>query len=181
MPKAILYKLENEIKAAYELNFMRIVPKYTKDMFTKDYIDEIILESYREGHISKGFFQDYTTEFSEDSIIIKIPFLQGGIDLLGNGSTAQIISDIIFREFGIRYNVSIAQREDYKNNIEMFEAQKLSILKNAIEEAKASLAEKNTTDEAPQREEFKKSNSFNKLFFNKENSTKNANIMHTRA
>ena len=161
VPKAMLYKLENEIKAAYELNFMRIVPKYTKDMFTKDYIDEIILESYREGHISKGFFQDYTTEFSEDSIIIKIPFLQGGIDLLGNGSTAQIISDIIFREFGIRYNVSIAQREDYKNNIEMFEAQKLSILKNALEEAKASLAEKNTADEAPQREEFKKSNSFN--------------------
>ena len=33
--KETLYKLENEIKIAYELNYMRIYPKFPSNLFSK--------------------------------------------------------------------------------------------------------------------------------------------------
>lgn len=46
-------------------------------------------------------------------INIKIPFLDGGIDLLHGVGTADIIKGIIKSEFSLEYEVKITQREDY--------------------------------------------------------------------
>ncbi len=160
VPKVTLFKLESEIKDAYELNHMRILPHYSSELFSKQYIDEIINEAYREGAIAKGFFQDYTIEFSYEKIVFKLPFIQGGIDLLKN--TAILLSNIIKREFDLNIPVFIEQREDYKKNVEMFEAEKLNILRHALEEVKSSqTTEAQKNDEQNIRADFKKSNSFN--------------------
>ena len=159
VPKETLFKLENEIKSAYELNYMRILPKYPSDLFSKEYIDEVIKEAYREGAIAKGFFQDYSLEFSYEKIVFKLPFIQGGINLLG--STAVLISDIINREFSLKIPVSIEQREDYKKNVEMFEIEKLNILKHALDEVKANQTNETKAEESNVRADFKKVNSFN--------------------
>ena len=159
VPKETLFKLENEIKSAYELNYMRILPKYPSDLFSKEYIDEVIKEAYREGAIAKGFFQDYSLEFSYEKIVFKLPFIQGGINLLG--STAVLISDIINREFSLKIPVSIEQREDYKKNVEMFEIEKLNILKHALDEVKANQTNETKAEESSVRADFKKVNSFN--------------------
>ena len=160
--KNILYKLESEIKTVYELNFMKIVPTYPKELFSKDYIDDLIKEAYRDGAISKGFFQDYSVDFGVDKIVFKVPFISGGIDLLNAGQTGQVMSKIIKREFDLDIPVLIEQREDYKKNFEMFEAEKLNILKHALEAQKASAAANITSNEEqkPQRSDIQTSNSF---------------------
>ncbi|MBQ8545827.1 MAG: PolC-type DNA polymerase III [Clostridia bacterium] len=160
--KSTLFRFEQEIKSAYELNQMKIVPSYPPALFNQSYMDELIKEAYREGPISKGFFQDYSVEFSLEKIVIKVPFIRGGIDLLDNGQTGNIISKIINREFGLDIPVYIEQREDYKKNVEMFESQKLNILKHALEEYKASQSAQQAQkeDNTPQRSDFKRSNSF---------------------
>ncbi|MBE6674000.1 MAG: PHP domain-containing protein, partial [Ruminococcaceae bacterium] len=165
IPKLKLYQLEEEIKNAYSLNFFRIYPKYDKELFNSDYLDELVQESYRQGIVSKGFFEDYSTSFSKEKIVFKVPFIQGGIELLTNGKTSDVISKIIYDEFGLRIPVSIEQREDYKKNQEFFESEKINILKRALEEqkrAQSSNAKKEATAEKAQaiQSEFKRANSF---------------------
>ena len=160
--KNVLYKLETEIKSAYELNFMKIIPSYPSELFSKEYIDDLIKEAYRDGAISKGFFQDYSVDFSLEKIVFKVPFILGGIDLLNAGQTGQVMSKIIKREFNLDIPVFIEQREDYKKNFEMFEAEKLNILKHALEEQRANAASNMPANEEqkPQRADFQSTNSF---------------------
>ena len=160
--KNILYKLESEIKSAYELNFMKIIPSYPSELFSREYIDDLIKEAQREGAISKGFFQDYSVDFAYDKIVFKVPFINGGIELLSAGQTGQVISKIIKREFDLDIPVYIEQREDYKKNFEMFEAEKLNILKHALEEQKVNMkANQTQADEnTAQRSDFASTNSF---------------------
>ncbi len=160
--KSILYRLELEIKTAYNLNYMRIIPKYSSELFSSSYIDDIIKEACREGAVGKGFFEDYSVDFSLKKIVLKVPFIQGGIDLLDVGHTADVISNIIKREFGLNTNVIIEQREDYKHSIELFESEKMNILRRALEEQQKASNRDTTKAEELQnkRTEFKKSNSF---------------------
>ena len=166
IPKIRLYQIESEIKEAYNLNYFRIYPKYSPDLFSSDYLDELVLESYRQGIVSKGFFEDYSTSFSLEKIVLKVPFIQGGIDLLTKGKTGDVLSKIIFNEFGLSIPVVIEQREDYKKNQEYFESEKLNILKRALEEQKmmqqASAKKEAAKAEDAQKvqSEFKRANSF---------------------
>ena len=164
VPKAKLYSIEEEIKKAYNLAFFRIYPKYPSELFSSDYLDELVLESYRQSIVAKGFFEDYSTSFSYDKITFKVPFVTGGIDLLSDGHTGEVISKIIFDEFGIKIPVFIEQREDYKKNQEFFESEKINILRRALEEQKQAMSNsKKQTEEAAEervQSEFKRANSF---------------------
>ncbi len=165
IPKAKLYQIESEIKKAYNLNYFRINPKYPQELFNSDYLDELVMESYRQGKVSKGFFEDYSTSFSREKIIFKVPFITGGIDLLSTGKTGDVISKIIFDEFGLNIPVVIEQREDYRQNQEFFESEKLNILKRALEEQKkahvAAKKEASSTENTQKvQSEFKRANSF---------------------
>ena len=165
IPKQKLYRIEDEIKQAYALNYFRINPKYPAELFSSDYLDELVIESYRQGIVSKGFFEDYSTVFTEDSIIFKVPFIFGGISLLSNGKTGEVISKIIFDEFGKRVQVRIEQREDYQKAQELFESEKMNTLRRALEEqrlAQQASAKKEPSPDEKQsvQSEFKRANSF---------------------
>lgn len=144
IPKKILYRIESEIYESYRLNHFRIHPKYPSELFTLDYIEDLIFESYRMGMVARGFFDDYSFTMNEDGvIIIKVPFIQGGIELLSDANTAQKLSKIIEDEFNLKISIKIEQREDYKQNAEAFENEKLDILKHALEQSKVASSKTN--------------------------------------
>ena len=176
IPKKILYRIESEIYEAYRLNHFRIHPKYSSELFTIDYVEDLIFESYRLGMVARGFFEDYTIVTEEDgTIVIKVPFIQGGIELLHGAKTAELLSKMIADEFKLTINIRIEQREDYKRNAEAFENDKLDILKHALEQSKQenskSSAEAKTEKEQALHDTFDRVTSFsqNEIVIKKEN------------
>ena len=71
VPKVDLYKIEDGIREVYELNIVRILPKYDKSLFSKTYIPEAVKELNRVGAVSRGFF----SQRSEDEIVLAVDAL----------------------------------------------------------------------------------------------------------
>ncbi len=109
IPKKYLYQIEESIRAAYELNFVRLIPRYPGELFTKSYMREVMYELQRVGAVSRGFFNEYDCRISGDHIEIEISFNNGGVELLYSAKTNEIISNIIYGEFGRRFSVDIKQ------------------------------------------------------------------------
>ncbi len=110
-PKSKLYALEEDLRAAYDLRSIRILPRYPSELFCYDYIREILIETERIGAVSRGFFDNakYTLNRSrvaggeeQVELDIEIPFSDGGIGLLYDARTPDIIASIIQSEFGLR-------------------------------------------------------------------------------
>ncbi len=114
--KDILYRIENEIKTAYSLNFVKILPKYPANLFDKQYFAQILLESERVGIVARGFFASSDWEFKGDNITITIPFVSGGVKLLEDANTSKIIENIIFSEFGLKYRVNFVSDENMSSS-----------------------------------------------------------------
>jgi len=129
--KKYIYALENQIKAAYELSQMRILTHYKPEMFTTDYMDDILLETARVGVVCSGFFDQYEIEKDGDKITISIPFTKGGITLLNLAQTARVIEGIIMSEFGIHFDVSIVQSRNAEEQYAQFMARQLEKLNSA--------------------------------------------------
>ena len=157
--KDALFALEEEICKAYSLNKLRICPKYPSGFFTLDCIDDIILESYQRGAVARGFFSDYSLSCSGDKIEIKIPFVQGGIDLLDGGKTHKVISDIIFSEFGLNKEVVISQRDDYEKTTATFNNDIMAQLKSALANSSKSSNGSKKADSAQKEAEAKEQRS----------------------
>ncbi len=121
--KRDLRELEEEIKAAYQLNYVHIIPIYPKELFTDGYIDEMLIELQRRGAVAHGFFYDYdyTIDRNTRKIEIKIGFSNGGIQLLYNDDTPQIAEQIIKDEFGLEYSVSIVRDEAVAKRLQDFQ------------------------------------------------------------
>lgn len=109
IPKKDLYQIEESIRAAYELNYVRLIPRYPGELFTKSYMQEVMYELQRVGAVSRGFFNEYDCRISGDHIEIEISFNNGGVELLYSAKTNEIISNIIYGEFGRRFSVDIKQ------------------------------------------------------------------------
>ena len=109
IPKKDLYQIEESIRAAYELNFVRLIPRYPGELFTKSYMREVMYELQRVGAVSRGFFNEYDCRIIGEHIEIEISFNNGGVELLYSAKTNEIISNIIYGEFGRRFSVDIKQ------------------------------------------------------------------------
>ncbi len=113
--KNMLYHIEDGIREAYQLNSAILLPTYPQNEFTLEYLPEIFREAVRFGGVANGFFDDYTAEYGSDGgINIEIPFSNGGIMLLSEAKTAEIVKNIIRSEFGFEISVRIKQRGDYE-------------------------------------------------------------------
>jgi len=110
--KSQLYALENQIREIYELSQMRLLPHYPAELFTTEYMSEVLIEAARVGVVVSGFFDKYELEQNGDTITIRIPFTQGGIKLLNLAETARIIEGIIYSEFGINIHIKIEKTAD---------------------------------------------------------------------
>jgi len=114
VPKRELYRIEEAIRAVYELNSLRILPRYPKEKFTQTYISEVLCELNRVGAVSRGFFNDYQYKFDGDNLDIRILFGNGGVQLMYTAKVNEVISNIVFCEFGIRLNVTISCEDGYE-------------------------------------------------------------------
>ncbi len=107
LPKKQLYRIEEGIAAAYELNMVRILPHYPSDLFFDGYLHEVVQEAHRIGYVTNGFFRDYSVKKSGDGYTIEIGFAAGGVALVCKAGTPEIMSGIIRSEFGLEVPVNI--------------------------------------------------------------------------
>ncbi len=115
--KQTLYAIEENIRAAYDLTVVRILPRYSSELWSPSYIPEIMLELNRVGAISRGFFNEYDFGIEDNKISIKVSWNNGGIELLYSARTNEIISNIIFSEFGLRFEVELRQDGEYRETM----------------------------------------------------------------
>ena len=122
IPKDELYRFEAEVKEAYKLNSFKLFPHYPSELFTNDYIPEILRETERQGFVARGFFSDYTYSLDGNNLNIKIAFPRNGVVLLERAETPHIIEAIIKSEFGVAVEVTIVH--DEYSTLEMSDSQK---------------------------------------------------------
>ncbi len=110
--KDTLYRIENEIAKAYELNWVKILPKYDSSLFGEKYIPQILKETENVGIVARGFFDNYRFNLENDLLTVEIPFSQDGVSLMYDARTPEIIQGIIMSEFGIRVSARIIHTND---------------------------------------------------------------------
>ena len=103
--KAVLSEIEEQIRKAYEISFVKILPRYDGSLFSYDYFREIIREAEQTGDVARGFFSEYTYEIDDNIITIELPFPKSGIDFLTQCKTQDLIKNIIYSEFSLIYEV----------------------------------------------------------------------------
>ncbi|MBQ7319292.1 MAG: PolC-type DNA polymerase III [Clostridia bacterium] len=132
-----LYTIEEEICRAYDLQYVKILPHYPQTLFTQEYIPQILKETERIGIVARGFFAQYKATLNERSLVIEVPFeVDGGIRLMENGQTPQVIERIIFSEFGLQCHVEIKHSQQlYRNTVEESRNRRLETIDQQIAKA----------------------------------------------
>ena len=112
--KADIRRLENEIRAAYELNYVHVITHYGKEFFRDSYIDELMSELEFRCAVAKGFFYDYdyTVDNVSGKVEIRIGFSNGSIDIMNGERTPLIAAEILKDEFDLEYKVEIKHDTD---------------------------------------------------------------------
>ena len=145
--KAVLYAIEADIAAAYQLNSVRLLPKYPRESFTLSYMHEIVEEAYRVGKITHGFLESYSLNEEEGDIVISIGFSQEGTELLHKAETDRVMEQILFSEFGIVKRVKIVGTGDLEERYESFAAERRREL-DRIQATNTAVMEKRREEEA---------------------------------
>ncbi len=112
VPKALLYRMEEEIARAYELHYVKLLPHYPPELFNADYVPELLLETERVGIVARGFFGRYRHTLTDGLLKIEIPFFREGVMLLVDHHTPDIMSRILRSEFGLDITVTVENAED---------------------------------------------------------------------
>lgn len=105
--KEDLYEIETAICAAYQMSYVKLLPKYPAALLSYYYIPQVLIETERTGVVARGFFSDYTYEFDGRRLTVDLHTLQSGVDLVNDFKTPQVIEGIIFSEFGVRVSAEI--------------------------------------------------------------------------
>ncbi|NLK40130.1 MAG: PolC-type DNA polymerase III [Clostridiales bacterium] len=150
--KSVLYAIEGETALAHGLSLVRILPKYPSELFSLDYMPEILTETERIGTVSKGFFDDSKFELQEDTIVIELPFVDGGIYLLNGAKTNEIISNIIKSEFSLDFTVQITKSKNlaqYEEARRLEQERQIAALDRSIAEITATSLAKSQRETAP--------------------------------
>ena len=134
--KEELYRIEEEVAKAYELRYVKFLPHYPAELFTADYVPELLRETERVGIVAKGFFRTYRYELKENTLIIRIPFSEAGIQLIRGAHTPDIMGRILHSEFGLDIHVSIEIAEDFNEDMmSENQAERLAAMDKQILEA----------------------------------------------
>ncbi len=148
--KVVLYEIERELGEAYQLRSARIFPQYPRECFSEAYLPQAITELQRTGAVSQGFFKDYRARVDGNRITIEIGFSNGGIELLYQADTHEVLQNILRSEFGLTFEVTIRQEDGYVFDYAGYEQeQKKALLDIAADSFSATTVEIN---EPPQPE-----------------------------
>ena len=134
--KEELYRIEEQVAEAYGLNYVKFLPHYPAELFSADYVPELLKETERVGVVARGFFRTYRYELKENTLIIRIPFSEAGIQLIRNAHTPDIMGRILHSEFGLDITVSIEIAEDFSEAMmDESQAERLAAMDKQILEA----------------------------------------------
>jgi DNA polymerase-3 subunit alpha (Gram-positive type) len=114
--KAELYRIQEEIRKAYDLNRVKLLPKYPAELFSADYVPQLLVETEEVGIVAKGFFHRYKYKLDQGVLTVELPVIDAGILLMEDARTPQIMENILFSEFGINIRVKIVHSEDFNEN-----------------------------------------------------------------
>ncbi len=128
----LLWKIEEECCALYELESFRIFPHFAPSLFREAHIADIATEAARSGAVTHGFFRD--AEYHDDGNIIEVmlPFLEDGVNLVKHSRTETLMAAILENRYGLRRTFRImphpnavamteARRESFERMIEEYQ------------------------------------------------------------
>ena len=107
VPRVELYRIEEEIRKAYELNSVRICPIYNASLFDISQIPDILMETNRQGIVAKGFFDRCEYRLSGNVLDIDIPFGNAGIGLIESADTPKLMEKLVKDTFGVTLQVKL--------------------------------------------------------------------------
>ena len=111
--KRTLYQIEEEIRQAYQLNMVRICPRYTGISFGNEHVPDLLMETNRRGIVANGFFNHCDYRYSGGVLNVEIPFSDSGVELIYDAKTPQLMEEIVREEFGVSVKVHIHRMENY--------------------------------------------------------------------
>ena len=156
--KSLLYEIENEIKAAYDLTACFLLPHYESKLFSEGYYSELITELKRNTAFANGFFDGGKMVLEGNTLTF---MLDGGLGKLPqDAECARIISDIIKSEFDLALDVSINDASPFDMDAYIAQSQRSMPMPTAPEkkeevtrEAVYSLMEASPVEESEESEE----------------------------
>ncbi|MBQ9805901.1 MAG: PolC-type DNA polymerase III [Clostridia bacterium] len=113
IPKHTLYRIEEEIRSVYQLNMVRICPRYPSEAFSDDSIPDLLIETNRRGIVANGFFNHCHWRLVDHTLSIEIPFSESGVELIYDAKTPSLMEDIVREEYGVEIKVTIQKMRDY--------------------------------------------------------------------
>ena len=122
IPKIKLYEVEEGIRRAYELNMVRICPRYPNAHFQKENIPDLLMETNRRGIVANGFFNRCDWKLTGGELEVFVPVAQSGVGLIYDAKTPKLMEEIIQNEFGDSISVKISSMDDdtlmaYQQNV----------------------------------------------------------------
>ncbi len=111
--RADLFRVEEEIRRTYALNFVHFKPHYPAELFDERYIPELLFETNRMGIVANGFFNNCHYKLKGNELTIEIPFSDSGVSFVCDAKTPEFMSGIIEDEFGVNIHVTVRQEEGF--------------------------------------------------------------------
>ena len=128
-----LCRVEEGIRQAYELNFVHFEPHYSPELFSQEYIPDLLFETNRMGIVAIGFFNNCHYWLKGSVLDIEIPIPESGIELIYDSRTHSLMEDIVRREFGVELRINIRQEQGYDPAV--YEAQRREQLREIEQDA----------------------------------------------
>lgn len=113
IPKRTFYRIEEEIRAAYELNAVRICPRYDAALFDVAQIPDLLMETNRRGIVANGFFNHCEYRLAGGELLVEIPFSDSGVDLIYDAQTPRLMEKILKDEFSVSVRVRIERMQNF--------------------------------------------------------------------
>lgn len=130
-----LYLLEENLRKFYNMDSIRISPKYSPELFEDAYFEEIFIEASCRKGMTRGMVPRYYVDHGDDTLVLNISQTESGMELIRNADSAGVISDVIYDEFGIRKKIELVRVEDDYSNYEYLEKRQAAIEKESSEKA----------------------------------------------
>ena len=116
IPRKELYRIEEEIRKAYDLNSVRICPIYAANLFDISQIPDLLMETNRRGIVAKGFFDRCEYRLSAGVLDIEIPFTNAGINLIESAETPKLMEKLVFDTYGVAIKVKLQTLKGFDPN-----------------------------------------------------------------
>jgi len=113
--RSLIYSVEDCISKAYDSKYsVRFITKYPPELYSLDRVKELIRDCERRAVITDGFFTE--CEISENipgSLVLSIPFSEGGLGYLSKVNTEAVLATEIKNVFSKNVTVQVREMESY--------------------------------------------------------------------